>query len=123
MPCEDCFQCIHQSWRCTWELKGKSKSCVLCWDNKQCCEPVGASGALSSLKRIAEDLEDVEGAPKKKRVQVVGNSLELLELNKTLKEISEGIQGGIGGINDWRRMDAKVLSVLQDIWSLMWDFM
>jgi len=54
---------------------------------------------------------------------VVGNSSELLELNKMLKEISEGIQGVIGGVNDQRRMDVKVLGVLQDIQSSMWDFM
>ena len=53
---------------------------------------------------------------------MAGNSLELLELNKNLKAMSEGIQGLIGGVDDWRKMDLKILGVLQDIWSVMQDF-
>ena len=54
--------------------------------------------------------------------RVVGNSLELLKLNKTLKAVLEGIQGIIGGIEDQRRNDIKILCVLQDIWSVIWDY-
>ena len=74
------------------------------------------------LKRISEELEDAEGAPKWKGAWVVGNSLELLELNMMLKAILEGIQGVIGGTNVQRRMDAKILGVLQDIWSSLQDY-
>jgi len=49
--------------------------------------------------------------------------LELLELNKTLKAMLEGIQGIIGGIDDWRWNDVKILGVLQDIQSAMWYYM
>ena len=58
---EDCLQCICQGQRCTWDLRGKAKSCIPCWDNKQRCEPVGASGAHPPLKRIMEEPEDTEG--------------------------------------------------------------
>ena len=119
---EDCSQCVWGQ-RCRWELRGKAKLCILCWDNKQRCEPVGASGALPPLKRIMEELKDMEGALKQKQAQVVGNSLELLELNKTLKEVPEGIQGVIGGIKDQRRMDSKILGILQEIQSTMQDYM
>ena len=47
----------------------------------------------------------------------------MAELNKTLRSISEGIQGVIGGIEDWRKMDVKIHGVLLDIRSTMRDFM
>ena len=52
---------------------------------------------------------------------MVGNSLELSNLNKTLKPVSEGIQGLIRGIEDWRKMDVNIFRVLQDTWSAMQD--
>ena len=88
---KDYLHCVCQGWRCTWELRGKDKSCIPCQDNKQRCEPVRAGGAHPPLNRIMEELEDVEGAPKWKLAQVVGNSSELVELNKTLNKVSEGI--------------------------------
>jgi len=118
---EDCLQCVRRSWRCLWDLKGKAKSCIPCQDNKQRCEPVRAGGVVPQ-KRITEEPEDAEGALKWKQAQVAGNSLELLELNKTLKAMSEGIQGLIGGVDDRRKMDLKILGVLQDIQSVMQDF-
>ena len=57
-----------------------------------------------------------------KWARVVGNSSELLKLNKTLKAVLEGIQGIIRGIEDQRRNDVKILGVLQDIWSAMQDY-
>ena len=69
-----------------------------------------------------EEPEDLEGAPKQKWAWVAGNSLELLELNNTLKAVSEGIQGIIGRVDNWRKMDLKILGVLQDIQSVMQDF-
>jgi hypothetical protein len=34
----------------------------------------------------------------------------------------EGIQALIRGIDNQRKMDLKILGVLQDIWSVMWDY-
>ena len=36
---EDCDMCLRQNWKCTWDLRGKAKSCIPCQDNKQRCEP------------------------------------------------------------------------------------
>ena len=99
------------------------KSCIPCQDNKQWCEPARASGKLPSLKRVLEEAEELEEAPKWKQVCVAGSNLEMVELNRMLQSISEGIQGVIGGIDDWRKNDVKILGVLLDIWSVMWDYM
>ena len=105
-----------------WELRGKVKSCILYWDNKQKCKPVRAGRKLSSLKRVPEEAEEAEGPLKQKWAHVTGNTSEMLDLNRTLQAISEGIQGVILGIEDRRKMDVKILGVLQDIWSAMRDY-
>ena len=47
----------------------------------------------------------------------------MAELNRTLRSISEEIQGVIRGIEDQRKMDMKIHGVLLDIQSTMQDFM
>ena len=56
----------------------------------------------------------MEEGPKKKQNKVVAISLGMTELNKTLKEILEGIQGVIREIHDQRKMDIKIHHVLED---------
>ena len=48
--CKDCLQCICWGRRCLWELQGKAKLCMRCWDNKQKCDPARVSGAHPPLK-------------------------------------------------------------------------
>ena len=115
---EEYDMCFHQSRKCTWDLRGKAKSCIPCRDNKQWCEP-----KLPSLKRIPEEVEELEEALKQKWAHVVGGNLEMAELNRMLRSISEGIQGVIGGIDDQRKNNVKILGVLHDIRSVMWDYM
>jgi len=67
------------------------------------------------LKRILEEGEEPEEAPKRKQARVVGSNSEMVELNKTLQSISEGIQGVIRGIDDRRKNDVKILGALLDI--------
>ena len=90
-----------------------------CWDNKQRCEPAGASRKLPSLKRVLEEAEETEEAPKQKQAHVVGNNSEMAKLNRTLWAVSEGIQGVIQGIDDPRKMVIKILGVLLNIWGVM----
>jgi len=103
-------------------LRGKAKSCIPCQDNKQHCEPQLES-KQPSLKRVPEEGEEPEEALKWKQTCVMGSNSEMAELNRTLRSISEGIQGVIGGIEDRRKMDVKIHRVLLDIWSMMCDFM
>ena len=119
---EDCDMCFRRNQKCTWDLRGKAKSCIPCWDNKQWCEPAGASRKLPSLKRVPEEAEELEEALKWKRAHVAGSNSEMAELNRMLRSISEGIQGVIRGIDDRRKNDVKILGVLLDIWSVMWDY-
>ena len=46
----------------------------------------------------------------------------MVELNKTLWSILEGIQGIIRGIDDWRKMDVKIHGVFLDIQSAIRDY-
>ena len=58
-----------------------------------------------------------------KWARVAGSNSKMAELNRTLQSILEGIQGVIGGIDDRRKNNMKILGVLLDIQSMMWDYM
>ena len=118
---EECEMYFRRGRKCTWDLRGKAKLCILCRDNKQHCEPQLES-KQPSLKRVPEEGEELEGAPKRKQAHVVGRNSEMAELNKMLRSISEGIQGIIGGIEDRRKMDVKIHGVLLNIQSVMRDY-